>query len=119
MLAAKASTVTEVTCDNTTRSWHAEMTEIYPEFFRQLAAGITMDAFRIPRSIKFARLIVHHFATVEYTADGHTVNGFHTTVDGSLTGNEVLGTDTAGNYDKSKDKSEQKLEDIRKTMKPI
>ena len=74
-----------------------------------------MDAFRIPRSIKFARLIVHHFATVEYTADGHTVNGFHTTVDWSLTGNEVLGKSTTGGNNKSKDKSKQKLEDIWET----
>ena len=35
MLAAKASTVTEVTCDNATRSWHAEMTKVDTEVLWQ------------------------------------------------------------------------------------
>ena len=32
MLAAKASTVTEVTCDNATRSWHADPKETLVKF---------------------------------------------------------------------------------------
>ena len=116
VVASESRAITEVRGNDTAGCGHGKATKVDAEFFRQLAVGITMYAFRIPRSIEFVRFVIHHFATVEHTTDGHAVNGSHTTVNGSLTGNEVLGTDTAGNYDKSKDKSEQKLEDIRKTI---
>ena len=42
MLAAKACTVTEVTCDNATWSWHAEMTEVDTEVLWKRSPAVSI-----------------------------------------------------------------------------
>ena len=49
-----------------------------------------MHAFGVPGRIELASIIVHHLLSIEDTADGHTVDGFHPAVNGSLTCYEVL-----------------------------
>ena len=66
MLAAKASTVTEVTCDNTTRSWHTEVTEVDTVALRQCGCLVGILVGEI--LIQFSRRVfsIFHQSIMRY-----------------------------------------------------
>ncbi|CUQ39093.1 Uncharacterised protein [Segatella copri] len=87
MLAAKASTVTEVTCDNATRSWHAEMTEIDTEVLRQGCSPVSVLVREILIQLGCRVLSVFNHSIMRHS---ECVERFHSVVYRCLSCQQVL-----------------------------